>query len=77
MLVNNAGVAHVNKPMLDIDEKEFDHVFAVNVKGLFMFTQAVVPLCAERRRHHQYRLDRGPAAASRPLGLQRHQGRRA
>src|SRR5208283_420264 len=34
VLVNNAGVAHVNKPLLDISEKEFDHVFAVNVKGL-------------------------------------------
>ena len=44
VLVNNAGVAHVNKPVRDIDEKEFDRVFAVNVKGLFMFTQAVVPL---------------------------------
>jgi 3-oxoacyl-[acyl-carrier protein] reductase len=44
VLVNNAGVAHVNKPFLDIDEKEFDRVFAVNVKGLLMFTQAVVPL---------------------------------
>ncbi len=44
VLVNNAGVAHVNKPLLEIDEKEFDRVFAVNVKGLFMFTQAVVPL---------------------------------
>jgi len=44
VLVNNAGVAQVNKPVLDIDEKEFDRVFAVNVKGLFMFTQATVPL---------------------------------
>ena len=44
VLVNNAGVAHANKPVLDIGEKEFDRVFAVNVKGLFMFTQAVVPL---------------------------------
>jgi len=44
VLVNNAGVAHLNKPMLDIDEKEFDRVFAVNVKGLFIFTQGVVPL---------------------------------
>jgi 3-oxoacyl-[acyl-carrier protein] reductase len=43
-LVNNAGVAHVNKPVLDIGEQEFDRVFAVNVKGLFMFTQAVVPV---------------------------------
>jgi 3-oxoacyl-[acyl-carrier protein] reductase len=47
VLVNNAGVAHVNRPMLDIDEKEFDRVFAVNVKGLFMFTQAVVPLMTD------------------------------
>ena len=43
VLVNNAGVAHLNKPLLDIGEKEYDRVFAVNVKGLFMFTQAVVP----------------------------------
>ncbi len=43
ILVNNAGVSHVNKPMLDIDEAEFDRVFAVNVKGLFLFSQAVVP----------------------------------
>ena len=48
VLVNNAGVAHVNKPMLDIDEDEFDRVFAVNVKGMFMFTQAVVPLMRGR-----------------------------
>jgi len=44
VLVNNAGVAHVNKPMLDIDEAEFDRVFAVNVKGPFMFSQAAVPV---------------------------------
>jgi 3-oxoacyl-[acyl-carrier protein] reductase len=44
VLVNNAGIAHGNKPMRDIGEDEFDRVFAVNVKGLFMFSQAVVPL---------------------------------
>jgi 3-oxoacyl-[acyl-carrier protein] reductase len=43
ILVNNAGVAHVNKPLMEIDEREYDRVFDVNVKGLFMFTQAVVP----------------------------------
>ena len=32
---------------------------------------------ARRRRHHQYRLDRGIAAAAGTVGLQRHQGRRA
>jgi 3-oxoacyl-[acyl-carrier protein] reductase len=43
VLVNNAGVSHVNKPVIDIDEAEFDRVFAVNVKGVFLFTQAAVP----------------------------------
>jgi 3-oxoacyl-[acyl-carrier protein] reductase len=43
ILVNNAGVAHVNKPLMEIDEREYDRVFDVNVKGLFMFIQAVVP----------------------------------
>src|SRR6267378_3190860 len=44
ILVNNAGIAHVNKPVIDIAEAEFDRVFAVNVKGLFLFSQAMVPV---------------------------------
>ena len=44
ILVNNAGVTHVNKPMLDIDEAEYDRIFAVNVKGVFLGCQAVVPV---------------------------------
>lgn len=43
ILINNAGISHVNKPILDIDEAEFDRVFAVNVKGVFLFSQAVLP----------------------------------
>ena len=43
IIVNNAGVSHVNKPFVDIDEAEFDRVFDVNVKGLFLCSQAVVP----------------------------------
>jgi 3-oxoacyl-[acyl-carrier protein] reductase len=44
ILVNNAGTTHVNKPMLEIDEDEFDRIYAVNVKGVFFGCQAVVPL---------------------------------
>ena len=44
ILVNNAGVAHVNKPVTEIDEAELDRVLAVNVKGLFLFSQAAVPV---------------------------------
>jgi 3-oxoacyl-[acyl-carrier protein] reductase len=43
ILVNNAGATHVNKPMLEIGEEEYDRIFAVNVKGLFQFCQAVMP----------------------------------
>jgi 3-oxoacyl-[acyl-carrier protein] reductase len=48
ILVNNAGATHVNKPMMEISEDEYDRVFAVNVKGIFQFCQAVVPHFRER-----------------------------
>jgi 3-oxoacyl-[acyl-carrier protein] reductase len=32
------------RPLLDIDEAEFDRVYAVNVKSIFHFAHAVVPL---------------------------------
>jgi 3-oxoacyl-[acyl-carrier protein] reductase len=44
ILVNNAGVSHVNGPMLSVDEKTFDHVFAVNVKSIFLAAHAAVPV---------------------------------
>ncbi|MEO0993542.1 MAG: glucose 1-dehydrogenase [Pseudomonadota bacterium] len=43
ILVNNAGVSHRNQPMLDVSEEEFDRVFAVNVKALFLAAKAAVP----------------------------------
>src|SRR6202790_2554856 len=43
ILVNNAGTTHINKPMMEIGEEEFDRTFAVNVKGVFLGCQAVVP----------------------------------
>ncbi len=44
ILVNNAGVTHVNKPVTEIGEDELDRVLAVNVKGVFLFSQAMVPV---------------------------------
>jgi 3-oxoacyl-[acyl-carrier protein] reductase len=43
ILVNNAGISHRNRPMLEVDEAEFDRVFAVNVKSIYLFAQAAVP----------------------------------
>jgi 3-oxoacyl-[acyl-carrier protein] reductase len=43
ILINNAGATHINKPMLSIEEEEYDRIFAVNVKGVFLSCQAAVP----------------------------------
>lgn len=43
ILVNNAGISHRNQPMLDVSEEEFDRVFAVNVKSIYLTARAVVP----------------------------------
>jgi 3-oxoacyl-[acyl-carrier protein] reductase len=43
ILVNNAGISHRNQPMLEVEEAEFDRVFAVNVKSVYLFAQAAVP----------------------------------
>jgi len=44
IVVNNAGVTHRNKPLMEVEEAEFDRVFAVNVKSIFLMAQAFVPL---------------------------------
>ncbi len=48
IVVNNAGISHRNRPMLEVDEAEFDRVFAVNVKSLYLFARAAVPVMRER-----------------------------
>lgn len=48
ILVNVAGVVAQNR-IEDISEQQWDHVFAVNCKGTFLFTKYVVPLMKEHR----------------------------
>lgn len=43
IVVNNAGFSHRNQPMLDVSEAEFDRVFAVNVKSIYLMAQATLP----------------------------------
>jgi len=43
IVVNNAGTTHRNKPMLDVDEAEYDRVFDVNVKSIYLMSHAVIP----------------------------------
>jgi len=44
ILVNNAGMTHRNQPLLETDEAMFDRVFRVNVKSIYLFVQAFVPV---------------------------------
>lgn len=43
LLVNNAGIAQVNQPMLDVDEATFDRLYAVNVKSIYLTARHLVP----------------------------------
>jgi 3-oxoacyl-[acyl-carrier protein] reductase len=43
ILVNNAGTSHRNQPMLQIGEAEFDRLYDVNVKSIFLTAHAMVP----------------------------------
>ncbi|HHI81821.1 MAG TPA: SDR family oxidoreductase [Rhizobiales bacterium] len=41
--VNNAGMAQINQPMLDVDEQTFDRIFAVNVKSIYLMAKSAIP----------------------------------
>jgi 3-oxoacyl-[acyl-carrier protein] reductase len=48
ILVNNAGYTHRNKPMAEVTDEDFDRIFAVNVKSVFLACRHAVPLIAKR-----------------------------
>lgn len=48
IVVNNAGVTHINKPLLEVTEAEYDRIYNVNVKSIFFMTHAVVPLMRKK-----------------------------
>ena len=48
VLVNNAGIAHIGL-ITDMTEAQWDRLFAVNLKGAFALTQAVLPGMISRR----------------------------
>lgn len=43
IVVNNAGWTHRNKPYLEVTEAEFDKVYAVNVKSVYLSAMHAVP----------------------------------
>ncbi len=48
ILVNNAGITHLPAPMETVSEKDFDRVFAVNCKSVYLTARHIVPLMKAR-----------------------------
>jgi len=48
IVVNNAGWTHRNKPYLEVTEAEFDKVYAVNVKSIYLSALHAVPVFRKR-----------------------------
>lgn len=49
VVVNNAGTTHRNRPMLEVTEDEFDRIYRVNVKSLYLTAKHAVPHFRARR----------------------------
>jgi 3-oxoacyl-[acyl-carrier protein] reductase len=48
ILVNNAGTTHKNQSLMTVTEDEFDRIYAVNVKSIYLSTLAAVPEMEKR-----------------------------
>ena len=49
ILVNNAGISHEPAPLEEVSEADFDRVFAVNAKSVYLTARHLVPKMKERR----------------------------
>jgi 3-oxoacyl-[acyl-carrier protein] reductase len=43
ILINNAGVTHLPQPLEDVSEEDFDRVFNVNMKAIYLAMREAVP----------------------------------
>ena len=48
ILVNNAGYTHKNQSLMTVSEEDFDRIYAVNVKSIYLTTLAAVPQMEKR-----------------------------
>ncbi|WP_348752864.1 SDR family oxidoreductase [uncultured Aquincola sp.] len=44
VMVNNAGWTHRNRPMLEVSEEDFDKLYAINVKSVYLSAVHAVPV---------------------------------
>ncbi|AVO38943.1 SDR family oxidoreductase [Pukyongiella litopenaei] len=48
ILVNNAGVTHLPTPLDEVSEDDFDRVFRINMKSVYLTARALVPHMKDR-----------------------------
>lgn len=47
IIVNNAGITHLPSPMEDVSEADFDRVFSVNCKSVYLMARAFNPMMVQ------------------------------
>ncbi|MCR9124870.1 MAG: SDR family oxidoreductase [Rhodobacteraceae bacterium] len=48
IMVNNAGITHMPAPLEDVDDADFDRVFNVNMRSVYLTARALVPHMKQR-----------------------------
>jgi len=64
ILINNAGFSHANKSFTEVADEEFDRVYNVNVKAVYIAIQEAIPLF--KRQGHGCIINTSSTAALRP-----------
>ena len=67
ILVNNAGIA-ITRAVDDLTEADFDRTIAVNLKSVFLCTQAVLPLMRARKWGRIVNISSGAARGAGAIG---------
>ena len=66
VLINNAGVVAHQTSIEETSESDFDRMFAVNVKGVFLATRTTLPIFRRQRRGWIVNIASGSALRPRP-----------
>ena len=64
ILINNAGFSHANKSFTEVADEEFDRVYNVNVKAVYIAIQEAIPVF--KRQGHGCIINTSSTAALRP-----------
>jgi 3-oxoacyl-[acyl-carrier protein] reductase len=67
ILVNNAGIA-ITRGVDDLTEADFDQTIAVNLKSVFLCTQAVLPMMRQKRWGRIVNISSGAARGAGAIG---------